>query len=290
MKYFKIIYIIYALTRLSHKDIRSDFSKKLPISTNESESRKEIKEFKKEHNFLGVAGFLAILYAIFSLFGFGVFLELTTKFGHEPGSMITSPMDLLIASWKGIFIILLTITKIDLTFIVSKIPIFFFLISFIFALLIKYCKMPKSLRIDIYEAITGESRNLLALLALLAPFILSILFYFVIFFASAAIAIIPVIGFYSADRYASEYVINPEYCATSKSRQQRLSKQSPTNDSPQGAACVLISSTDPQKTFEHKARMVITTPSYALTFEPISGTSSRIPISDKLITQINTLD
>lgn len=100
----------------------------------------------------------------------------------------------------------------------------------------------------------------------------------------------PLIGYVVGQSALNQWVVKPEQCIPTRSRDQRLLDMLPKPKGQQsvlGAACICIEKDGKEVA---RGRLVLATENWALLFDPVSGQTRRVPVSDAVIIPVDSLD
>lgn len=280
----------YKPTRFSEKN-------KLPKENKTIESNKNSGLKKRELLGVFLTG-LSVIGALLTLIGYGVALSLNNAFTMPGESLFTSPFDLIeLSAWAINAAIAKTPNDfsysksyIDLIQLISPYATLVFIGLSIGALSVKYSnKVPEKIKISPLWVRTLISRpsisnSVTILLSKSALFTMALLLTFplLVFFTGMTIICIfmtlifaPLLGMQFGADHIAEYVVSPKSCYSNKNREARISlKKNGTPSQEKFATCVII--TRNEKNIE-KGRVVFTTSSAIILWNPVTGTTHRIP-------------
>lgn len=134
----------------------------------------------------------------------------------------------------------------------------------------------------------GALASLLAILGW--PLVFSGLGMATIFLLGLVYSWFPLIGYNVGQSALNQWVVKPEQCIPTRSRDQRLLDMLPKpkeQRSTPGVTCVSVEKDGKEIA---RGRLVVATEHWALLFDPVSGEAHRVPVSDAVITPVDSLD
>lgn len=113
--------------------------------------------------------------------------------------------------------------------------------------------------------------------------------------AASILAVIPLVGFEAGRAYLYEYAISTEHCIPILDRPKRIARwkedqeireRGERRNSVPGATCVAIKRQGSETLY---GRVALSTSAAIVLYDPVSGTASRVPITDAIIESVNAL-
>ena len=114
--------------------------------------------------------------------------------------------------------------------------------------------------------------------------LLALLGIVVIVLGLALLAMVPIMGMTAGEAYVKEWVLDPDHCALSSDWKNR--QQGPHGKDKPGAVCVAVTKDGKNVA---RGRVVFSTSKAVVLFDPKSGRTQRVPISDAVVEVVDDL-
>lgn len=243
-----------------------------------------------------VAGMTGLAAVVYSLFGYGVIAGLVMLVRLDLGMFTASPFDLLMACWAGVLVGFNALDQVSFWGLVASIYRRWWWAAaaatalLAFGFMLATGKLPGIveawLRFKCWakeRPVKNEMRKSAVAFALIIPWLwppfAAIVGWVVLMVAVSFVMILPLVGYELGKTYALTYVIKPEQCFAPVTRDQFLNER---HRSSGGAFCVEIIK-DGDQPVVHAGRVVLSTGTYVLLYDPTSGIATRVPIGDRVV-------
>lgn len=243
-----------------------------------------------------LAGITGLCALVFSLFGYGVIVGMVMLVRFDPGMFTAAPFDLLTACWAGVLVGFNALDQVSFWGLVASINRRWWWAAaaatalLAFGFMLATGKLPGIveawLRFKCWakeRPVKIEMRKSAVAFALIIPWLwppfAAIVGWVVLMVAVSFVMILPLVGYELGKTYALTYVIKPEQCFAPVTRDQFLNER---HRSSGGAFCVEIIK-DGDQPVVHAGRVVLSTGTYVLLYDPTSGIATRVPIGDRVV-------
>jgi len=279
-----------------------------------AQAESEGKDRLKKREWIGISiGVFSLLSVILGLLGHGVILAVNNKFSFPHESLFSSSFDLIEISIWALVRVINNLDKFPglwvlyLNIITPLIPVVigFFVFWIACVLLWKYdfktkrqVSKAREWLLKLFSKISAQDSRILliwkgffyCLSFLIGMPLFSVIFVSLFLLCVALSPMFTLMGINAGEAYIDQYVINPQACAPLANRTQRMASQSAKKTKekgPDNATCILITKDEKEL---GRGRVVFTTTSAVILFDPATGDVTRIPTKDATIHLISDLE
>jgi hypothetical protein len=256
-----------------------------------------------------VLAVISIIGTILTLIGYGVAIAAEDVLGVPHQILFTSPFELLQLSvwavlqgldeivhvnlWTGLFDLLRDFAPIVLLVFLVLNSVAWFAKSSVPSFIERRGLRERLRTLVAPPRVHDSSKWLAAKFAILSTLfwvtlpLLALAAFFSCSFVLVVLVLIPDLGMQAGARHLNRYVIRPQLCEPISTRSARLAPKTVPTTKTDMATCVRISS---QQGVLGIGRVVFTTSSAMILFDPATGRTSRVPIKDAIVETVGTLD